>query len=148
MYEEAEGAGMNQIKQLYKKYEELILYLIIGVLTTVVSLGVYYACVLTVLDPQIAWQLQTANIVSWVAAVTFAYFSSRKIVFKSVRKDWLHEAAAFYSARVVTLLMDMAIMFLLVTVFKWNDKIVKLIVQVVVTVVNYLLSKILVFRKG
>lgn len=138
---------MNQIKQLYKKYEELILYLIIGVLTTVISLGVYYVCVLTVMDPRIAWQLQTANIVSWVVSVTFAYFCSRKIVFKSVRKDWLHEAAAFYSARVVTLLMDMAIMFLLVTVFNWNDKIVKLIVQVVVIVANYVLSKTLVFRK-
>lgn len=138
---------MNQIKQLYKKYEELILYLIIGVLTTVVSLGVYYACVLALLDPQIAWQLQAANIVSWVAAVTFAYFFSRRIVFKSVRKDWLFEAAAFYSARIATLLMDMAIMFLLVTVFSWNDKIVKLIVQVIVTVVNYFLSKILVFSK-
>lgn len=138
---------MNQIKQLYNKYEELILYLIIGALTTVVSLGVYYACVLTVLDPRIAWQLQMANIASWISSVTFAYFYSRKIVFKSARKDWLYEAVAFYSARVATLLMDMAIMFLLVTVFNCNDKIVKLIVQVVVTIVNYVLSKILVFRK-
>lgn len=55
--------------------------------------------------------------------------------------------AAFYSAQVVTLLMDMAIMFLLVTIFRWNDRLVKLIVQVVVTVANYVLSKIVVFRK-
>lgn len=139
-----DGDGM---KQLYKKYEELILYLIVGVLTTVISLGVYYACVLTILNPQIAWQLQMANIVSWIAAVTFAYFASRKVVFRSVRKDWLCEMAAFYSARVVTLLMDMAIMFLMVTVCHWNDKVAKLIVQVVVTVANYVLSKVLVFRE-
>lgn len=138
---------MNTIKDLYKKHEEVILYLIVGVLTTIVSLGVYYGCVLTVLNPQIAWQLQAANIISWIAAVTFAYFASRRIVFKSVRKDWLKEAAAFYSARVVTLLMDMALMFVLVTVCHWDDKIVKLIVQVVVTVANYVLSKVLVFRE-
>lgn len=77
----------------------------------------------------------------------FAYFASRKVVFRSARRDWLNEMAAFYSARVVTLLMDMAIMFLLVTIFRWNDKLVKLIVQVVVTVTNYVLSKIVVFRK-
>lgn len=144
---ESNGKDRYSMKLLYKKYEELILYLIVGVLTTAVSLGVYYACVLTILNPLVAWQLQVANIVSWVVAVTFAYFASRKIVFRSVRKEWMHEMAAFYSARVVTLLMDMAIMFLLVTVFRWNDKVVKLIVQVVVTVANYVLSKVLVFRK-
>lgn len=144
---ESSGMDMDYMKKLYRKYEELILYLIVGVLTTVVSLGVYYVCVLSILNPLIAWQLQVANIVSWGTAVTFAYFASRKVVFRSVRKDWLHEMVAFYSARVVTLLMDMVIMFLLVTVCQWNDKAVKLIVQVVVTAVNYVLSKLLVFRK-
>lgn len=138
---------VNKIKILCNKHQELILYLIVGVLTTVVSLGVYYGCVLTVLNPQVAWELQIANILSWIVAVTFAYFASRQIVFKSVRKDWLNEAVAFYMARVVTLLMDMALMFVLVTIFHWNDKIVKLIVQVVVTVANYVLSKMLVFRE-
>ena len=53
---------MKKCMELYKQYKEIINYLIVGVLTTVVSLGVYYACVLTFLDPENAIQLQVANI--------------------------------------------------------------------------------------
>lgn len=126
---------------------EIIRYLFVGVLTTIVSLGVYYTSVLTFLDPQIAWQLQLANIISWVAAVTFAYIASRKFVFQSKRTDWFKEAAAFYSSRLATLFMDMSIMFLMVTMCHLSDKLSKLVVQVVVTVANYVLSKMFVFGK-
>ena len=132
---------------LYKQYKEIINYLIVGVLTTVVSLGVYYACVLTFLDPENAIQLQVANIISWVAAVTFAYFTNRKFVFESKNPDMLKEASAFVGARVATLLMDMLCMFIMVTCMGWSDKIAKLVVQVIVTVANYVFSKIFVFRK-
>ena len=133
--------------ELYKQYKEIINYLIVGVLTTVVSLGVYYACVLTFLDPENAIQLQVANIISWVAAVTFAYFTNRKFVFESKNPDILKEASAFVGARVATLLMDMLCMFIMVTCMGWSDKIAKLVVQVIVTVANYVFSKIFVFRK-
>ena len=63
--------------KLYKKYEEIINYLIVGGLTTVVSLGSYYLCILTFLSPDIWYQLQAANIISWICAVTFAYFANR-----------------------------------------------------------------------
>ena len=129
-----------------KKYNEIIRYLIVGALTTVVSLGVYYICVLTVLDPHSALQLQVANILSWIAAVTFAYIMSRIFVFQSKRKDWLQEAAAFYSSRMLTLFMDMAIMLVMVTLCGVNDKLAKLVVQVVVIVANYIFSKLFVFR--
>lgn len=129
-----------------KKYNEIIRYLIVGALTTVISLGVYYICVLTVLDPHSALQLQVANILSWIAAVTFAYIMSRIFVFQSKRKDWLQEAAAFYSSRMLTLFMDMAIMLVMVTLCGVNDKLAKLVVQVVVTVANYIFSKLFVFR--
>ena len=132
---------------LYKQYKEIINYLIVGVLTTVVSLGVYYACVLTFLDPENAIQLQVANIISWVAAVTFAYFTNRKFVFESKNPDMLKEASAFVGARVATLLMDMLCMFIMVTCMGWSYKIAKLVVQVIVTVANYVFSKIFVFRK-
>ena len=59
----------------------------------------------------------------------------------------VQEAAAFYGSRVTTLLLDMFCMFLMVTLMGWNDKVAKLIVQVLVTVANYILSKFLVFRK-
>ena len=129
-----------------KNYREIIRYLIVGVLTAVVSLAVYYVCVLTFLNPQSALQLQAANVLSWIAAVTFAYITSRIYVFQSKRKDWLQEAAAFYSSRLLTLFMDMAIMFVVVTLCGMNDKLGKLVVQVVVTIANYIFSKLFVFR--
>ena len=140
---------MQKIKDLYLKYKEIVDYLIVGGLTTVVSLGVYYSLVFTVLNPEDPVQLQTANVISWIAAVTFAYFTNRIFVFKSkVRgEEQIKEAGKFYAARVGTLLMDMGIMFLGVTVLKFNDKLMKLIVQVVVTVANYVFSKLLVFKK-
>lgn len=129
-----------------ERYQEIVRYLIVGVLTTIVSLSVYYGCVLTILDPEQAFQLQVANVVSWIAAVTFAYIANRIFVFRSKSRDWFQEARAFVCARVATLLMDMAIMFALVTICHYNDKIAKLVVQVVVTAANYILSRVLVFR--
>lgn len=132
--------------EIKEKYKEIIRYLIVGVLTTVVSLGVYYMCVSIFLTPKSAVQLQLANIFSWVAAVTFAYIMSRFFVFQSKRKNWIREALSFYSSRVLTLFMDMSIMFVMVTLCGLNDKLAKLVVQVVVTVVNYIFSKLFVFR--
>ncbi len=125
---------------------EIIRYLIVGVLTTVVSLGVYYLCVFTFLNPQDALQLQAANVISWVCAVAFAYVTNRIFVFRSHEKNWVREAASFVGARVTTLLLDMAIMFVLVTLLHGNDKIAKLISQVAVMAGNYVLSKLVVFR--
>lgn len=138
---------LGKIKELYVKYKELINYLIVGVLTTVVSLGTYYGCVLTFLDPQSAVQLQIANILSWIAAVTFAYFTNRKYVFESTNSNMMQEAVKFYASRLSTLGMDMVIMFVGVTWLGFSDKIMKLVVQVVVTIANYVISKFLVFKK-
>ncbi|MFG6331772.1 MAG: GtrA family protein [Lachnospiraceae bacterium] len=137
---------MEKILSYYKKYRQIIHYLIAGGLTTAVSLSVYYLLVLTVLDPQSGVQLQAANIVSWVVAVTFAYYVNRKYVFESRSDQVVREAAAFYVARLGTLFMDMLIMFVFVTKLGMNDKLIKLVVQVVVTVANYILSKLMVFR--
>ena len=125
---------MKNLKTIYSKHKEIINYLIVGGLTTVVSLGVYYLLVKTVLNPENAIQLQIANIISWIAAVTFAYITSRKYVFESVDKNIIKEASKFYLSRISTLIIDMFIMYLLVTVLKLNDKIAKIIVQVVVTI--------------
>lgn len=138
---------MEKIKQLYLKYKEIINYLIVGVLTTVVSLAVYYISVLTFLNPEDAFQLQIANIISWIAGVTFAYFTNRKYVFESKEKNKLKEASKFVLSRVITLFMDMFIMWLGVTILHGNDKIMKLVSQVVITISNYVFSKIFVFKK-
>lgn len=139
---------MEKIKELYKKYKEVINYLIFGVLTTLVSLAVYYISVLTVLDPENAFQLQVANIISWIAGVAFAYFTNRKYVFESKETNKVKEASKFVLARVTTLVMDMLIMWLGVTILHGNDKIVKLISQVIVVVSNYVFSKLFVFTKN
>ena len=92
-------------------------------------------------------QLQAANVISWIVAVTFAYYMNRKYVFESNDPNILKEGTSFFISRIGTLLMDMGTMFLLVTVLGMSDKIAKLIVQVIVTVGNYLFSKLLVFTK-
>jgi putative flippase GtrA len=138
---------LKKIKELYLKYKEIVNYLIVGVLTTIVGLGVYYGLVFTILDPKNPIQLQAANIISWIAAVTFAYITNRRFVFESKSENVLNEAVRFYLARVGTLLMDMGIMFLLVTVLGANDKIAKIVGQVVVTIANYVFSKLFVFKK-
>lgn len=135
------------MKELYLKYKEIINYLIFGVLTTVVSLATYYGLTLTILDPEKAVELQIANIISWIAAVTFAYFTNRKWVFENKEKANIKEASKFYLSRVSTLLIDMALMFIFVTKLGVNDKIMKLVVQVVVTILNYVFSKFIVFRE-
>ena len=127
-----------------EQYREIIRYLVVGLLTTIVSLVTYYTCVLFFLNPQSALELQMANICSWIVAVTFAYVTNRVFVFQSKRKDWLQEAMVFYSSRIITLFIDMIIMFLMVTLCGFNDKVAKLMVQVVVTVANYIFSKLFV----
>ena len=139
---------MKKIWKLYKKYEEIINYLIVGGLTTVVSLIVYYGCVLTFLDPKNAFELQIANVISWIISVAFAYITNRIFVFKSKNKNYFKEIASFVGARIVTLLMDMFTMFLLVTVLNGNDKIAKIISQIIVIVANYIFSKLFVFKKS
>ena len=132
----------------YEKYKEIINYVIVGGLTTVVSLGTYYICVFTFLNPNHALELQIANVLSWVAGVAFAYFTNRKYVFNSNNPNKLKEAIMFTLSRLVTLVLDMLIMGLGVSILKFNDKIVKLISQVVVVIGNYVFSKLFVFKKA
>lgn len=138
---------MKKIYDLIKKYKEIIMYLIFGVLTTLVSLIVYYISVNTFLNPDNAIQLQIANIISWIISVAFAYITNRKFVFESKEKNILKESSKFVTSRMATLLMDMLIMFIGVTVLKCNDKLIKLFSQVVIIIANYLISKLLIFKK-
>lgn len=138
---------MNKIVSLYKKYIEIINYLIFGFLTTVICLAVYYVLTLTIIDPNNGFGLQIANVLSWIAGVIFAYVTNRKFVFNSNNKNVKKELISFVSARIVTLLMDMLIMGISVSILGLNDKIMKIISQVVVIVSNYIFSKLFVFKK-
>ena len=137
---------MKNIIKMYKKYKEIINYLIVGGLTTVVSLLTYYICVYTFLNPENAFELQLANIISWIIAVIFAYFTNRKFVFES-KNSKLKESIKFIGSRIITLLLDMLTMYIGVTLLLFNDKIIKLVSQIIVIVGNYIISKLFVFKK-
>lgn len=134
--------------QLCRQYREQISYLIVGGLTTVVSLASYWLCVHTFLHPEHPLELQAANVISWICAVTFAYFTNRRFVFRSQEPNRLKEAVRFFLSRITTLLMEMGIMALGVSILKLHDGIVKLAAQVIIIIANYILSKLLVFRKN
>lgn len=142
---------MKNVGNIYHKYEEIINYLIVGVLTTVVSVGVKFGLLFTILDPKKEIELQIAVVISWICAVAFAYVTNRIFVFKSKSKNYFKEITTFVGGRIVTLLMDMFIMWFFVNLLKLDSKmwviISTLIAQVVVTVANYFLSKLLVFNK-
>ena len=142
---------MKNILEIYHKHEEIIVYLIVGVLTTIVSVAVKFGLLFTVLDRTNKVQLQAAVIISWICAVTFAYFANRIFVFHSKNKDYFKEITAFVSGRVVTLLMEMFIMWFFINLLKLDSDlwvvVVTLFAQVVITVSNYIISKLLVFKK-
>lgn len=138
---------MNRLVNVYEKHEEVIIYLIVGVMTTILNLVIYYGCVFTVLNPEDKLELQIANLIAWTVGVIFAYFMNRKYVFKSKNIDIKKEATKFLSSRVVTLLMDMFIMFFTVSILRFNDKIMKIFSNILVIILNYIFSKLLVFKK-
>lgn len=128
------------------KNKEIIMYLVFGVLTTLVSLGTYYLCTYTILNPNNDIEIQIANVISWVVAVIFAYITNRKYVFNSKNDNIKKEFIDFCKSRLLTLFLDMGFMFIFVSLFKFNDKTVKLFVQVLIIICNYLFSKLLVFK--
>lgn len=133
--------------KIYQKQREIINYLIVGVLTTLVSLIIYYSLVYTILNPDKALELQIANVISWIISVLFAYVTNRKFVFQSTNRKKGKEFISFVSARILTLIMDMLIMYFGVTLLKGNDKIWKIVSQIIVIISNYILSKLFVFKK-
>lgn len=142
---------MKKIVDLYKKYEEIINYLIVGVLTTIVSLVVKWGLLFTVLDPKNSVQLQVAVVISWIAAVVFAYITNRIFVFKSKSKKILKEIMSFFGARLLTLGLEMIIMWFFVTFLKLNSDLWVLmwtmVAQILVIIFNYIFSKLFVFKK-
>lgn len=133
------------LKKLMKKYEELIMYIIVGVCTMIVSLVSYF-----IMANTLQMYYQAANIISWVLAVAFAYVTNKKYVFKSPYTSVqaaTKELVSFVSSRVASLLVEILSMFFFVQVCQIDDNIVKLMNQVLVTVLNYIFSKFWVFRK-
>ena len=141
---------MQKILELYKKYKEIINYLIFGVLTTVVSLSTKYLLLFTILDASEALELQIAAVTSWITACLFAYITNRIWVFESKSKNIIKEMTKFFGSRLLTLGIEMLIMFIFVTALGLNSDmwviVWTLVSQVLIVIGNYILSKLLVFK--
>ena len=122
--------------------KEVISYLIFGVLTTVVNIVVYY-----VFNTWLQVNYLVSNAIAWIASVLFAYITNRKYVFESKNTSMFNELVKFISARLSTGIMDMILMWLLVDVLSMNSMVSKIVVNVLVIVLNYVLSKVFVFKK-
>lgn len=137
----------EKIKALFIKYEEIIVYLIVGVLNTIVSWGACFVAELF-LSPDIGWQNAVINTIGWVAGVVFGYFANRKWVFKSTNPEIFKEFMAFAGGRVSTWLLDIVIMFVTVNLIRMDYWIAKIFISsVLVMISNYVLSKLFVFKK-
>lgn len=136
---------MNLIVNLLKKYRSFIAYAVFGVLTTIVNIGTYNLCYY-----QAGMSNTFSNIVAWVLAVTFAYLTNKVWVFDSKSWAWKvlkKEVPAFVSCRLATGVMDLAIMYISVDVMHWNAMLMKIISNVLVIVLNYVFSKLVIFKK-
>ena len=135
---------LSRIETLLKKYRSQLIYLVFGVLTTVVNYIVYFPVDRLL---QTAW---LSNSIAWVFAVLFAYVTNKPFVFGS--HDWsmktvVPEFIKFVGTRVASLVVENLILLLTVDVLQWNRIFWKLAASVLVVVLNYVGSKLLVFRK-
>ena len=134
----------EKLFKLMQEKRDVLLYLIFGVLTTVINYIVYFLC----LD-HTQMSAATANMVAWVVAVVFAFVTNKPIVFQS--HDWsmsvtLPELVKFMSTRIASGLMETGILFVVVDTLHWNGYLWKLITNVLVVIVNYIGSKLFVFK--
>ena len=135
------------IKELYDKYKEIINYLIFGALTTLINLLTYYILIITIFNPNNKIELQITNIIAWIISVTFAYITNKLFVFNSKEQNIKKEVIKFYSSRISTLLVEIILMYIFVSTLKYNDKIIKIITNIIIIILNYIISKLLVFQK-
>lgn len=126
--------------------KEIVRYLVCGVMTTVVSISTFYASTIMI-GSNTSLLLQTCNIISFICAVTFAYVVSRFWVFGNNGNHAGKEFLQFVLCRILTLIIDMAVMELLVFHVGVTSLLAKLLVQMIVTILNYLFSK-MIFKKG
>ena len=137
--------GLNIFEGFYQKYKEMLLYLFFGGMTAVISIGSYSYC-----DVGLGFDPLIANIISWILAVTFAYVTNKVWVF-SVETHGMHElfieAFHFFTGRLFTLIVEEAILLIFISKLHFNSIVVKVVAQGVVVVLNYIISKLIVFRE-
>lgn len=140
---------MNKIFDLYKKNKEIINYLIVGGLTTLVSI-VSYFIISSIVDIENNFWFIFANVLSWILSVIFAYVTNKIFVFESKvkgKKEVSKEMGKFFTSRIATLVIELVLMFVLVKLITLNNGLSKIFAQIVVIILNYVFSKIFVFKK-
>lgn len=136
---------MSKIKELYIKYKEIFWYLVIGGLTTLVNIFAYF-----IFAHPLSLDVLPSTVLAWFVSVVFAYVSNKIIVFESKTRTFkllLIEIILFFASRIATGALDTAIMFIFAEKLLLNDIVVKIVSNIVVIILNYILSKLLVFRK-
>jgi len=131
----------KKIFEIYKKYEEVINYLIFGVLSTVVSISSF-----ALFNKVFHIHYNICNILSWILAVSFAFITNKLYVFKSKETNILKDLIKFFTSRIATLVIEIIVMFIMVDLLKIDEMISKIIAQVIVIVLNYVFSKLFVFN--
>lgn len=136
---------LQKLKNFINKHWDILAYLLFGGLTTLVDLLVYVP-----LYHFLNLSALVSNVAAWTAAVTFAYLTNKRYVFKS--HDWsaktvLPELSKFLGCRVSTGLLETGILALCVDFLGWNGLAMKLVVSGLIVIINYVGSKLLVFRK-
>ena len=134
----------EKLKALYAKHRSTVIYLVFGVLTTVVNYAVYLP-----LFNFVGLPASVCNGIAWVAAVIFAYVTNKLFVFES--KSWdggvVGELIRFVGSRVASGVVETVSLLLTVDILGWNGNVMKLLLAVFVIVFNYVLSKFFVFKK-
>lgn len=134
--------GLKIYDNLDNKIKEILKYLIVGGLTTVVSIVSYYIVRLFIENYLVC------TVISWIFAVAFAYITNRVFVFNSKRENVFKECTEFVFSRILSLVAEVAVMYLLVDFLNISDKISKIIVQVIIVILNYVFSKLFVFKEN
>ena len=127
------------------KYKDILLYLVFGVLTTIVNYLVYLPCY-----NLLKWSAGFSNVLAWVIAVVFAFVTNKPFVFKSHDWTWKTvgpELSKFVGCRIGSGVLETLILLLCVDILGWNGNVWKLITAVLVIILNYIGSKFLVFKK-
>lgn len=133
------------IRKLFTKYRSFMFYAIFGVLTTLVNLVAYH-----LYYNKAGMSNTLSNVIAWVLAVAFAYITNKIWVFDSKSFRWKvlkREIPAFISCRLATGIMDLVIMYICVDVMGWHANLMKLMSNVLVIILNYVFSKLIIFKK-
>ena len=136
---------MDKIMNFVRKHWDILSYLFFGGLTTLVNFVVYYPCY-----NWLAMSATVSNVIAWVVAVAFAYLTNKPFVFQSHDWSWKTigpELTKFVGCRIGSGLLETAAIFLTVDLLCWNGNVMKLVLAVVVVILNYIGSKLLVFKK-